>query len=115
MSSDPETAHYKSLMANALVELELMESRLRAMERERSAPIAIVGIGCRFPGADTPEAFWQLLIRGEHAVREVPIDRWDTQAYFDPNPDAPGKTYARHSGAVEGLHGFDAQFFNISP
>jgi acyl transferase domain-containing protein len=115
MSSDPETAHYKSLMANALVELELMESRLRAMERERSAPIAVVGIGCRFPGADTPEAFWQLLIRGEHAVREVPIDRWDTQAYFDPNPDAPGKTYARHSGAVEGLHGFDAQFFNISP
>ena len=49
-------------------------------------PIAIVGIGCRFPGADGPEAFWRLLRDGLEAVGEVPADRWDVDAYYDPDP-----------------------------
>ena len=67
-------------------------SRLEAADRRAHEPIAIVGIGCRFPGgADDPEAFWQLLREGGDAIREVPADRWDIDAYFDPDPDAPGE------------------------
>src|SRR6185436_17805334 len=54
--------------------------------------IAIVGMGCRFPGgANSPDGFWELLRSSRDAIREVPADRWDVNAYFDPNPDAPGK------------------------
>ncbi|HET7695310.1 MAG TPA: SDR family NAD(P)-dependent oxidoreductase [Vicinamibacterales bacterium] len=78
--------------------------------------IAIVGMSCRFPGgADTPEAFWDLLRHGQHAVTEVPPDRWDADRYYDPDPDAPGRTYARHGGFVDGVDRFDAGFFGISP
>ena len=55
-------------------------------------PIAIVGIACRMPGgADTPDAFWSLLHDGVDAISEVPRDRWDVDAYYDPDPDAPGQ------------------------
>src|SRR5437879_334578 len=115
MKPIPDSIDYRSLMANALVELERMESKLREMERGRSEPVAIVGLGCRFPGADNPESFWQLLLHGKDAVREVPSERWDSHYFYDANPDTPGKTYARHSGFVGRLHDFDAQFFSVSP
>ncbi|MGB5712418.1 MAG: type I polyketide synthase, partial [Waterburya sp.] len=86
------------------------------LESAKTEPIAIVGMGCRFPGgANNPEAFWQLLQNGVDAISEVPGDRWDIDAYYDPNPDTPGKTYARYGGFVAGLDEFDSQFFNISP
>ena len=67
--------------------------------RALSEPIAIIGMGCRFPGgADAPEAFWQLLRDGVDAVREVPADRWDVERVYDPDPDAPGKIYTRRGG-----------------
>ena len=115
MKPDPGPADYKALMAEALVELEVMDAKLRAMEREKSDPIAVVGMGCRFPCANDPESFWALLLRGGDAVGEVPWERWDLQEYYDANPDAPGKTYSRHAGLLEGLQGFDAEFFNITP
>src|SRR5487761_1186249 len=79
-------------------------------------PIAVIGIGCRFPGgADDPESFWKLLAEGRDAVREVPPDRWDADAYYDPNPDAPGKMWTRSGGFLDRVDGFDAAFFGISP
>ena len=79
-------------------------------------PIAIVGMACRIPGGvETPEAFWRLLRDGVDAIREVPPDRWDVDAYYDPDPDAPGKMYTRHGGFVEHVDEFDARFFGISP
>src|SRR5439155_1153897 len=78
-------------------------------------PIAVIGFACRFPGeADTPEAFWNLLRRGVDTIREVPPDRWDIEAYYDADPDAPGKMYIRHGGFVENVEQFDASFFGIS-
>src|SRR4051794_28116261 len=79
-------------------------------------PIAVVGLGCRFPGgANSPAAYWQLLRDGVDAVSEVPADRWDIDAYFDPNPDAPGKMYTRWGGFIKGVDLFEPQFFGIAP
>src|SRR5438045_623068 len=71
-------------------------------------PIAIIGIGCRFPGgANDPEAFWTLLERGGDAVTEVPADRWELCSFYDPDPSKPGKTYSRWGGFVAGIDRFD--------
>jgi acyl transferase domain-containing protein/NADPH:quinone reductase-like Zn-dependent oxidoreductase/acyl carrier protein/SAM-dependent methyltransferase len=79
-------------------------------------PIAVIGLGCRFPGGATdPESFWRLLRDGVDAITEIPRDRWDIDAYYDPLPDAPGKMYTRHGGFLEDVDKFDAQFFGISP
>ena len=86
------------------------------MSQNISEPIAIIGIGCRFPGGiDNPETFWQLLHDGRSAITEVPADRWDIAAYYDPDPDAPGKMYTRHGGFLDQIDTFDPQFFRISP
>ncbi|MBV8317834.1 MAG: AMP-binding protein, partial [Planctomycetaceae bacterium] len=77
--------------------------------------IAIIGIGCRFPGADGPEAFWRLLRDGLEAVGEVPADRWDVDAYYDPDPRAPGKLNTRRGGFLDQVDQFDADFFGLSP
>ncbi|XXT16878.1 SDR family NAD(P)-dependent oxidoreductase [Sorangium sp. So ce429] len=81
------------------------------------APLAIVGMACRFPGgADSPDALWELLARGGDAVSEVPAERWDAAAYYDPDPDAAGKTYVREGAFLaETPDRFDARFFGISP
>ncbi|WP_437562309.1 SDR family NAD(P)-dependent oxidoreductase [Sorangium sp. So ce542] len=87
-----------------------------ALDRERE-PIAIVGLGCRLPGgvADA-EGFWQLLADGVDAVGPIPKERWDADAYYDPDPDAPGKTYAREGAFLATSPDlFDARFFGISP
>src|SRR5689334_23083172 len=69
----------------ALLALRKMRARLEEVERAASEPIAIVGLACRFPGgATTPEAYWELLRDGVDAVAEVPADRWDIDAFYDP-------------------------------
>jgi acyl transferase domain-containing protein len=77
-------------------------------------PIAIIGIGCRFPGAQDPEAFWQLLRDGVDAITEIPSDRWDINAFYD-EAVTPGKINTRWGGFLEQVDGFDAGFFGISP
>jgi acyl carrier protein len=77
--------------------------------------IAIVGLGCRFPGADGPDAFWALLRDGVDAVREAPADRWDLGELYDPRPGRPGKLATRWGGFLEQIDRFDAPFFGISP
>lgn len=80
----------------------------------RSEPIAIVGMGCRFPGgADSPDAYWELLRNGVDAVDDVPRDRWDVDALFDPDPAVPGKISAATGGFLDDIAGFDANFFGI--
>ena len=78
-------------------------------------PIAIIGIGCRFPQAEGPEAFWRLLRDGVDAITEVPPDRFDINAYYDPRPGTPGKLISRYGGFIEGIEQFDPYFFGISP
>jgi iturin family lipopeptide synthetase A len=106
---------YRKLMTQALRTLEATESRLRALQEEKSEPIAVLGMGCRFPGnADTPDEFWQLLSAGHDAISEVPADRWDLAGWYDPDPETPGKMYTRHGGFLRQIDGFDTRFFGIS-
>src|SRR5579862_3294049 len=95
-------------------QLRLQNRRLRAASRE---PIAIVGMSCRYPGGVTsPADMWRLLRDGEDAIGEFPTDRgWDVERLFDLDPDAPGKSYARHGGFVYDAGEFDAEFFSIGP
>ncbi len=78
-------------------------------------PIAIIGIGCRFPGADGPAAFWRELSDGVDAISEVPPDRWDADAFYDADPSVPGTSVTRRAGFLPGVDKFDFQFFGISP
>ena len=78
-------------------------------------PIAVVGMACRFPGGANPDEFWNFLIRGGDAVREIPAERWDVEAYYDPDPDAPGKMYTRNGAFITDFDHFSAAFFGISP
>src|SRR3984885_6569212 len=81
-----------------------------------SEGIAIIGIGCRFPGnVNDAEAFWKLLVEGREAVGEVPADRWNVERFYDAEPGLVGKSIARRGGFIEGIDQFDPQFFGISP
>ncbi|WP_332310891.1 type I polyketide synthase, partial [Micromonospora rifamycinica] len=80
-------------------------------------PIAVVGIGCRYPGHSTSaDDLWRLVFEGRHVITDFPTDRdWDTEGLYDPDPGKPGKTYVRQGGFLEGAAEFDAEFFGISP
>ena len=111
-----EKPDYRVLMSKALVELEALQTQLAAAEAAKTEPIAVVGMGCRFPGgADNPEAFWALLRAGKSGITEVPRDRWNIDAFYDSNPDAPGKIASRYGGFIESARAFDADFFGITP
>ena len=94
------------------------EHLLRATNgHQPNEPIAILGMGCRFPGGvDSPDDLWQLLSEERDTTSEFPTDRgWNLEALFGPDPDAPGATYVRAGGFVENVGDFDPAFFGISP
>ncbi|MFM2061661.1 MAG: hypothetical protein RLZZ507_1331 [Cyanobacteriota bacterium] len=96
--------------------LEQVHNKLEAVDREKTEPIAIIGMGCRFPGnANDPASLWRLLHDGVDAVSEIPSDRWDVEAFYDPDPEAPAKAYTRHGSFIQEVDQFDPQFFGMSP
>ncbi|WP_078750282.1 phthiocerol type I polyketide synthase PpsB [Mycobacterium tuberculosis] len=79
-------------------------------------PVAVVGIGWRFPGdVDGPESFWDFLVAGRNAISTVPADRWDAEAFYHPDPLTPGRMTTKWGGFVPDVAGFDAEFFGITP
>ena len=105
-----------SALKQAYLKLEELQGRLYAAERRRQEPLAIIGMACRFPGdANNPEAFWRLLRKGTDAITEIPPERWDVDAYFDPDRNKPGKMYVRRGAFLRRVDEFDPQFFGISP
>lgn len=105
-----------SPVKRALIEIRELKARLAAAEAARSEPIAIVGMGLRFPGgANDLESFAQLLWSRGDAVSEVPGDRWAVDELYSDDPDASGKICTRRGAFLDRVDQFDADFFGISP
>ncbi|MER6363210.1 beta-ketoacyl synthase N-terminal-like domain-containing protein [Kitasatospora sp. NPDC001527] len=102
-------------MKRAYLTMERMQQRIDAYERARSEPIAVIGVGCRFPGGvGDPEAYWELLASGTDAVGEIPPDRWDVDGLYDERPRTPGRYSSRWGGFLDRIDRFDHEFFGIS-
>jgi acyl transferase domain-containing protein/NADPH:quinone reductase-like Zn-dependent oxidoreductase len=99
------------------IKLALQAKQMRAQAGHvlRGDPIAIVGMGCRIPGAATPDQMWQLLRAGVDCVTAAPRSRWDADSWYDPNPAALGKSVTREGGFLDQIDGFDAEYFGILP
>lgn len=79
-------------------------------------PVAVVGVGCRFPGdVHGLDSYWQLLVEGHDAITEVPDDRWDAERYYDPDWSTPGRMNTKWGGFLSDIADFDAEFFGIAP
>ena len=101
------------------VTANLHETRQRLQQVESAAcePVAVVGLGCRFPGGvGDPEGLWGVLAGGVDVVGGFPSDRgWDVEGLYDPDPERAGSMYVRGGGFLAGAGDFDAEFFGISP
>ena len=105
-----------SPLQKALLALKDARAKLEKYEAQNHEPIAIVGMGCRFPGgASNPERFWDILKNGVDAISEVPSNRWSLDKYYDSNPESLGKMHTRYGGFIDLVDEFDANFFGISP
>ncbi|MEM6363918.1 MAG: beta-ketoacyl synthase N-terminal-like domain-containing protein, partial [Planctomycetota bacterium] len=103
-------------MRRALRAIEKLQANLAKSGSHSDEPIAVIGLGCRFPGgATSPDAFWRMLRDGRDAISPVPSDRWDVDHYYDPNPETPGKIVSRDGGFLDSIRQFDADFFGIAP
>lgn len=107
----------QSIADMSALKLAYAAQQLEPSQRVLAAePIAVIGMSCRFPGgADSIDGYWRLLAAGGDAIVEIPAPRWDLQQLFDANPKAPGKHYCRHGGYLADVHGFDPEFFAITP
>ena len=115
MAESKKPQDSSELLKRALAAIDQLQAKLAQVEMAKREPIAIIGIGCHFPGADGADTFWRNLIEGMDSVTEVPPWRWDVEEVFDPDPDSVGKAYTKWGGFLNDVELFDAPFFGITP
>ncbi|MBW4432007.1 MAG: amino acid adenylation domain-containing protein [Pelatocladus maniniholoensis HA4357-MV3] len=110
-----QNTDYKKLIATTLTKMEVMQARITELETRQSEPIAVIGMGCRFPGGiNSPETYWNYCQAGLDAIVEVPKSRWDISNLYAQEV-TPGKMNTRYGGFLqEDITEFDARFFSIS-
>uniref|UniRef100_A0A672J9Z4 Reducing polyketide synthase FUB1-like n=1 Tax=Salarias fasciatus TaxID=181472 RepID=A0A672J9Z4_SALFA len=81
---------------------------------ERLYDIAVIGIGCNFPGGEGLDSFWKLLLEGKNCAVDIPVERFDTTFWFDADDNKPGKTQTTRAALIEGFDEFDCKFFGVS-
>jgi len=111
-----ESPDLNLMLEKALVKIRAQKSQIQALEHSRSQPIALVGIGCRFPGdANTPEDFWQLLTTGKSVIGNTPEGRWSFERYLDTSGNTKGTMYTNAGGFIRDVEQFDPAFFGLTP
>ncbi|HYB38900.1 MAG TPA: beta-ketoacyl synthase N-terminal-like domain-containing protein, partial [Mycobacterium sp.] len=93
----PDATKHVDYLKRLTIDLRRTRRRLAELEAKSSEPVAIVGVGCRFPGGvGSPQDLWDVVVGGRDVVSGFPRDRgWDVEGLFDPDPDALGKSYTR--------------------
>ncbi len=116
-SNDGHTnAELKQSLGRAVATIRELRTRVENAERRAREPVAVIGMGCRFPGgADNPRRFWRLLRDGVDAITDFPRDRLHGTDYYDADPEAPGKAYVMRGGFIDEADRFDPTLFGISP
>ncbi|MEG5059109.1 beta-ketoacyl synthase N-terminal-like domain-containing protein [Microcoleus sp. A2-C5] len=107
--------HSQQYFSQDKQEIQANSTQTEETEQNHSEAIAIIGMACRFPGANDYERFWLNLEAGVNSITEIPPQRWDVNKYYSPHPQQRNKTISKWAGLIQGSDQFDAQFFAISP
>ncbi|GHD52887.1 hypothetical protein GCM10017083_28840 [Thalassobaculum fulvum] len=109
------SAAIEDQLRRAITTIRSLRQEVEALKADRRPAIAVIGVGCRLPGGIVDlDSLYAALMRGADAIVEVPADRWDADAWYDPDPDAPGRMNTRWGGFLEGIDRFDPGFFELS-
>lgn len=115
MSDSDKRIEKLSPLKRALFAVEEMRKKLEKLQNEKREPIAVIGMGCKFPKANGVDEYWDLLKNGIDAITEVPKGRWDVDKFYSPEAGEKGKMTTRYGGFIDDVDKFDPQFFGISP
>src|SRR5262249_61085109 len=102
---------HEQQLERAMLTIRKLRGRVEELQRAKEEPIAVIGLGCRFPGGDGPAGYWRMLRDGADAVSEVPSDRWNIDDYYDPQPGKSGKMSKRYGGLLRDVEPVDAGIF----
>src|SRR5271168_3029503 len=84
------------------------------MNKTPVTAVAVIGMACRLPGGiDSPDQLWQALLRDEDLITEIPADRWDADAYYDPEPGVLGRSVSRWGAFLDDIAGFESESFGM--
>ena len=103
---------YLSTIKQASNKIKELTTELSAYKQH--SPIAIIGMACRFPGADNPEQFWENLISGHDAIQTIPKNRFNYEPFYDPDSNKPGTMYTNKGGFLHDPGAFDTKCFAMS-